>query len=256
MLKTLAKDFTDVEYVITGAQSKSPNSDAASLVLCNYDDDSKLVYRLGEICVRDHYGSTCNNGYGNMYFRTNGQGTTSNVIDTRMTILHNGYIGINTTTPSCHLDVNGSLKCNSLEVVNRAPISHVAYIKTNSISTSNMFTSVSTFICNPQLMTSFPVAAHVVSYQQNSVSPYTVRFMSVTMSPMSGTMSGTVSSNVGTTMNTELGSITLSNTTPYVYIIPFTSNTGILTNQGVIEMQVKGTTNHSICIDALTYVEL
>ena len=58
MLRTLNKDNTDSEYHIVGAKSRASNADVASLVLCNYDDDSKTNYRLGEICVRDNYGNT------------------------------------------------------------------------------------------------------------------------------------------------------------------------------------------------------
>lgn len=86
------------------------------LVFGNYDDDSKLSYRLGEICVRDHYGDSSNDGFGNMYFRTNGTGTTGTLSNSPMCIMHNGRIGMGTVNPSTTCDVMGTLRTQNIEV--------------------------------------------------------------------------------------------------------------------------------------------
>jgi hypothetical protein len=117
MLRTLNKDTTDSEYQIFGAQSKSSNSDCASLVLGNYDDDTKLSYRLGEICVRDHYGNAASNGFGNLYFRTNGEGNTGALTNDRMCIMHNGNIGFGTVTPATKCDVAGTLRTQNIQII-------------------------------------------------------------------------------------------------------------------------------------------
>ena len=86
MIRTLQKNNAKAEYTIVGARAQSSNEDIAVIVLANYDDDTKLTYKMAEIAIRDQYGTSNENGIGNMMFRT---GQTD-----RLTILHNGYIGI------------------------------------------------------------------------------------------------------------------------------------------------------------------
>jgi len=112
MLRTLNKDNTDSEYQIFGAQSKNSNADCASLVLGNFDQDDNTNYRMAELAVRDNYGSSNLNGYGNLHIRTMG----GDGILTRMLVNHGGNVGIGTMNPIVKLDVSGGINMQTIHL--------------------------------------------------------------------------------------------------------------------------------------------
>jgi len=123
MFRTIATDNTDNEVVIQGARSKNSNADVASLVFRNYDDDTKMTYRMAEIAVRDAYANAQSNGFGNLIFYTNGDGTTSNAISERMIIDYQGNVGIATLVPNYKLHVNGDIKLDGTLILGNGGIS-------------------------------------------------------------------------------------------------------------------------------------
>lgn len=108
MYRTLNKDNTKTEYFIVGARSQNSNLDIASLVLANYDDDTHINYKLAEIAAKDNYGNSNLNGFGNLVFKTNYAGE-SNTVETKMTILYNGNVGIGIDHPEDKLVVDGNI---------------------------------------------------------------------------------------------------------------------------------------------------
>jgi hypothetical protein len=115
LFKTTNKDNTDTECRIIGARSKDSNADVASLVLENYDDDSKLTYRLAEVAARDHFGNAEKNGFGDLIFKTNSTGgNNKNAPTEKMCVSYNGNVGINTLQPMTKLDVNGDASLSNV----------------------------------------------------------------------------------------------------------------------------------------------
>lgn len=150
MFRTLNTDNTDAEYIIVGARSQNSNLDCASIVLANYDDDTKQTYRLGEIAIRDHYGNSTQNGFGNMIFKTNGTGGLTSVED-RMIIMNNGNIGIGTNNPQAKLHVNGDMLANitSMQTIPQTKITSTdfetiySWITPSTVSKVSVYTSIS-----------------------------------------------------------------------------------------------------------------
>lgn len=217
MIRTLAKDGFDMEYMIMGAQSKNSNVDVASLVFLNYDDDTHCNYRLCEIAVRDHYGNTTSNGFGNLYMRTNGTGTLSNNLSNRMCVLHNGNIGVGTDTPSCLFDVAGEIKCHKMNV----PTKTYVNMRCNVVNASN-FLSISTWGCEASLLSNCSFVSHGDGY--------TIRVMDLTRDVM-------------------LGSNTYSNQDIAYSTLPLqTSNM-----DGIIDFQISGVCH---LIDGVSYLKV
>ena len=220
MLRSMNKDNTDTEYQIIGAQARSSNSDSASLVFCNYDDDTKLTYRLGEICVRDNYGNAESNGYGNMYFRTNGISTTSNNIQTQMCILHNGNVGIGTVNPNEKLTVNGILKAKILDydiITNKEPFVQCE-LTLKRVDVIDTYHKVGSFFIDTRSShTRIPKYLLIDSYLEPSNTSeinnedfnYKVRIYDSTNVKTIGEQ--TLSNNVPVVNNVSLSNITLSN---------------------------------------------
>lgn len=107
-IRTTLTDNFDTEVKIQGARSQNSNDDIASVVFLNYDNDNSNYYRMAEIAMRDNYGAPSQNGYGNLIFKTNGNGTTTSNLTDRMVINMNGNIGVNVTQPNEKLTVNGN----------------------------------------------------------------------------------------------------------------------------------------------------
>lgn len=70
MFKTFAKNNKDTHIYIQGAYSQNSNTDICGIVFQNYDADTSLIYDMARIGVKDHWGGTLLNGYGDLVFST------------------------------------------------------------------------------------------------------------------------------------------------------------------------------------------
>lgn len=62
------------------------------IYLTNYDNDTSNIFRMVEIVMRDNYGSSNQNGYGNLVIKTGNTGDS--VLSERVIVKHNGYVGV------------------------------------------------------------------------------------------------------------------------------------------------------------------
>lgn len=67
------------------------------------------MYNLAQIGVRDHFGDAINDGFGDIIMST---APGNNVPCERMRLTYAGDVGIGTSSPSCKLDVNGTMSAN------------------------------------------------------------------------------------------------------------------------------------------------
>lgn len=107
LFKITNKDNKGNSVFIQGSYSRNTSNDISSVTFQNYDDDTKATYNIARIASRDSYGSSNLNGYGELLFMTNGDG--SNLTE-RMRIKSGGYICIGGVSPidNALLSINGS----------------------------------------------------------------------------------------------------------------------------------------------------
>lgn len=234
MQKTVNKDNTEVEYQIFGARSKNAYADVASLVLGNYDDDTRSNYRLVELVARDNFGTSESNGYGNFFIRTNGTGSSNpNDLINRVSVLHNGNVGINTVNPRFTLDVAGTIACSNIIIENRqfeiqAPVQ-------NKVYSTGVYEVVSTsFLKNPyNAIFISHLEPILLSDVASSNFNYKVRFYD-------------------NTTRTILYESTFSNSQPQSYNVTLSN---IMTSNVNIEMHVcKDNIGDHVSINMLTYI--
>lgn len=220
--KTTNKDFTETELIISGARATASNLDVASTVYGNYDNDTSNTYRLAEIAVRDNYGSTASNGFGNMIFRTNGTGGTGCNLQDRIVITHDGRVGINTINPQYTLEVDGAVNVSNLfvkgQVVNSGRQPTIQGFTPISVTESNVYTSVVPFIINPQasgIPTSITVSSYLLPKSGENVASsnftYQLRAYDSTRNVVLGTQ--TRSNELRTPSTFTLSNVYAANTT-------------------------------------------
>ena len=138
MFKTIFKDNANNNIIVQGARSKNVSSNIATLLFQNFDDDVDTVFNMGSIGVRDHFGNSACNGYGDLVFETgmgedvtntgngneNGNGNGNggvksrkavNTLYERARLTYDGRLGIGTTTPQHPLHVEGTAQCTHIE---------------------------------------------------------------------------------------------------------------------------------------------
>jgi hypothetical protein len=111
MFRVLNKDNAQNKMVIQGAFSHNSNVDICRILFQNYDSDTSKIYDMAEIGMQDQWASSALNGFGNLIFRTNADGS-SNLIE-RMRIQYDGKIGLGTAHPRYALDVIGDVAASS-----------------------------------------------------------------------------------------------------------------------------------------------
>lgn len=228
--KTLNKDNTEVEIVIAGARAQSSNYDISSATFANYDNDTSNTYRLAEIAVKDAFGNASSNGFGNLFFRTNGTGVLGSNISDRMVILWNGNIGISNMNPQYKLDVEGVMRVSSNILVGSNTIDQVIDDKVATLSGGNaapmlLQTTSSLIIKEPSAFRT--ISSYIMKHTPSNViisaksveSEYNVRAYNVNMRQV-------------------LGAKTFSNVSMEVQNVPL-SNMGSTVNH-TIEVQVQG----------------
>jgi predicted acyltransferase (DUF342 family) len=151
LFKVTNKDNKGNSVFIQGSYSRSTTNDVSSVTFQNYDDDSKSTYDIARISSRDAYGNCNLNGYGELLFMTNGNG--SNLTE-RMRIKSGGYIcmGMDTPLNNSLLSINGSTSiANDLNVGQTANISSL--IVSSNVTISNDLHVLQHTIVNGNLTT-------------------------------------------------------------------------------------------------------
>jgi hypothetical protein len=125
MFRVRTKDDTTNNVFIQGARSTDSVSDIACLVFQNYDFDDAITHNMASICLKDHYGTVNQNGFGDLVFKT----AENSILNEHMRINYSGNIGIGINKPEYKLHVAGTTKVTTLIADN---------IITNTISTCNI----------------------------------------------------------------------------------------------------------------------
>lgn len=123
MFRSLNKDNAENIVYIQGARSKGANSNIASLIFQNYDNDSKTVYSMASISVRDHFACSNIDGFGDLVFNTRDQESLQ--LTERLFIANDGNIGIGTLTPKHKLEIMGDV-CSSKMI--QAPVIETCHL--------------------------------------------------------------------------------------------------------------------------------
>lgn len=105
MFRVTNKDNKENQVIIQGARAQNSNEDVASILFQNYDDDTGQRYNLGEVAVRDAYGSADVNGVGSFIVRVTEQDRV-NIDDKSLQLVHPSNVVISRDWPS---DANSTL---------------------------------------------------------------------------------------------------------------------------------------------------
>lgn len=230
--KTLNKDNTEVEVIIAGARSSSSNQEISSTIYANYDSDTSNTYRLAEITVRDHFGNSASNGFGDMVFRTNSEGVTGALTNNqnRMILTYDGNLGINNMNPAYRLDVDhtGNFKSNMYIRERRVNAGQPAIqgFTPVSITESNVYTRIFSYITNPYEAIILPKTVSIVA------SLYPIPKEDITSSNFSYWVRA-----YDSTHNVELGKELRSNAESTTSTFSL-SNVNLF-HQSIVELQVK-----------------
>lgn len=245
MFKSLKKDNSTFDYQIYGSMSKASNVDISSISLGNYDDDTKLTYKLAQIAVRDNYGDSTNNGLGNLYIRTNRTGglNTSNLTNA-VCCMYNGFVGINNDNPQYNLHVDGDIFCTRLITsdhsnntsnntiytqIQSTPLSRSIIKETSYIKCSTCIMQTPTL--SNAIFLSYLTTSNASDYT-NSNFKYDVRLVDITT-------------------NTTLGEAAYSNYIPTLNTLALT-NLNSKTIPHILELQMKKTLGQYITLESLS----
>jgi hypothetical protein len=133
---------TSNSIYIQGSYAEDKTKDIAGITLANYDLDTSNYYNMAAMSMRDHYGDSSNNGYGDLLFLTNING--SNLTE-KMRILYDGKVGIGTSNPTHKLDIAGDLNLTGNFLLNNQPILNGSNLYVSGyfgVQTSNNVTPV------------------------------------------------------------------------------------------------------------------
>lgn len=111
MFRVLNKDNAQNTMIIQGAFSHNSNTDICRIRFQNYDADAAKIYDMAEIGMQDQWASSTLNGFGNLIFRTNEDGSSN--LSEKMRIQYDGKIGLGTAHPRYTLDVTGDMAASS-----------------------------------------------------------------------------------------------------------------------------------------------
>lgn len=101
MFRTFLQSNQENAIFIQGARNNDSNLPIASVVLQNFDVDSRKIYNMGAVSVVDHFGNEMN-GFGDVIIRTTAD--SSNLTE-RMRVMYNGDVMIGGTYSNAHLNV-------------------------------------------------------------------------------------------------------------------------------------------------------
>ena len=114
MFRTFLQSNQENSIFIQGARNNDALQPIASVVLQNYDFDSRKIYNMGALSVVDHFGNTIN-GFGDVIIRTSGD--SSNLTE-RMRVMYNGDVMIGAAYSNARLNVDRDIHaagyCNLL----------------------------------------------------------------------------------------------------------------------------------------------
>jgi len=127
MFRSKATD--DSEYVVSvqGARARSTCSNISSILFRNYDKDSDKVYDMAKIAVRDHYGNSNQDGFGDIVFETKRDDTTD--LKHSMSVINSGQVIIgddcfsDTSDQAVHslLTVRGAVDAQEMRLSSKDP---------------------------------------------------------------------------------------------------------------------------------------
>lgn len=94
MFRTFLQSNQENSIFIQGARNDDSVHPIASVVLQNYDLDTRKTYNMGALSVVDHFGDADSNGYGDLILRTTSD--SSNLVE-RMRVQYDGRVFVGTT---------------------------------------------------------------------------------------------------------------------------------------------------------------
>lgn len=247
MFKSLKKDNSTFDYQIYGSMSKASNVDISSISLGNYDDDTKLTYKLAQLAVRDNFGDSNNNGLGNLYIRTNRTGglNTSNLTNA-ICCMYNGFVGINNDNPQYNLHVDGDIFCTRLIASN---ISNNTCNSNNTIYTQIQSTPLSRSIIKE---TSYITCSTCIMQSSNlSKAIFLSHLTTSNVSDYTNSNFKYDARIVDITTNTTLGEAAYSNYIPTLNTLALT-NLNSSTTPHILELQMKKTLGQYIKLESLS----
>lgn len=106
MFRTTAQDNKANFLYVQGALAQKSNNDIAGLIMQNFDNDTKITYNMGSICIQDCDGNAQQNGRGDMVFKTS---PGDSILNEAMRITHSGNVGVHTSNPMYALHVKGAV---------------------------------------------------------------------------------------------------------------------------------------------------
>lgn len=99
LFKVTNKDNKGNAIYIQGAYSKSSTNDIAAITFQNYDEDTKSIYNIASISARDSFGTSNDNGKGELLFLTNTTGCNATGLTEKARITNQGSFCLGSNVP-------------------------------------------------------------------------------------------------------------------------------------------------------------
>ena len=230
MFRVTATDNRDNAIYIQGSVSKDPTQDIAGIVLQNYDNDTQTTYNMAAISMHDHYGTSNQNGCGDLVFRNNPDG--SGLVETVRVNCY-GQVGINTSNPQYSLDVNGDVACIDALIESNLNVIGTSFI--NNLTVNSNFNILGIFALNNSLVNSNLTVLGTGTFSNNVTINSNLVVLGTTTNTGLSTLNTTqVNSNLNVVGTSTFNAIQVNSNLGVVGISTFSNNATINSNLNVI----------------------
>lgn len=138
MFRVMSKDGADNAVFIQGARSHSTSNNIASIVFQNFDNDSKTMYNMAAVAVRDHYGNADVDGMGDLLLLTRDASNATGLIE-QVRLTHDGNLGIGTSEPTHRLHVEGDICTTHKLIANEVETNVYRVIKDEGVFLNTLY---------------------------------------------------------------------------------------------------------------------